>query len=124
MIRSYYQKISFSPDCRHLKRLCKKANQKTLVELIIRETAGGTYFNRVIAAAGAPTGSKDLLVQSDGNKLKIESIERKHETATVYNMTVDEFHTYFGSDLGIWVHNTDESCLFGASGVQVTGKTL
>ncbi|WP_216667660.1 toxin C-terminal domain-containing protein, partial [Saccharibacillus deserti] len=25
----------------------------------------------------------------------------------VYNMTVDEFHTYFVSDLGIWVHNTN-----------------
>uniref|UniRef100_UPI0015548245 EndoU domain-containing protein n=1 Tax=Saccharibacillus deserti TaxID=1634444 RepID=UPI0015548245 len=31
-----------------------------------------------------------------------------------YNMTVDEFHTYFVSDLGIWVHNTnDDACDFG-----------
>jgi len=49
----------------------------------------------------------DLLVQSDGNTLKIESIELEYESATVYNMTVDEFHTYFVSDLGIWVHNTN-----------------
>jgi hypothetical protein len=49
----------------------------------------------------------DLLVQSDGNTLKIESIELEHRQATVYNMTVDEFHTYFVSDLGIWVHNTN-----------------
>ena len=48
----------------------------------------------------------DLLVQSDGNTLKIESIELEHKHVTVYNMTVDEFHTYFVSDLGIWVHNT------------------
>ncbi len=48
----------------------------------------------------------DLLVQSDGNTLKIESIELEHKQVTVYNMTVDEFHTYFVSDLGIWVHNT------------------
>ncbi|MEY9092560.1 polymorphic toxin-type HINT domain-containing protein [Paenibacillus sp. RC84] len=48
----------------------------------------------------------DLLVKSDGNTLKIDSIELVHKHATVYNMTVDEFHTYFVSDLGIWVHNT------------------
>ncbi|WP_322908152.1 polymorphic toxin-type HINT domain-containing protein, partial [Paenibacillus sp. SGZ-1009] len=47
----------------------------------------------------------DLLVQSDGSTLKIESIELFHKHVTVYNMTVDEFHTYFVSDLGVWVHN-------------------
>ncbi|MBD3920227.1 S8 family serine peptidase [Paenibacillus sp. PR3] len=49
----------------------------------------------------------DLLVQSDGNTLKIDSKELVHKYVTVYNMTVDEFHTYFVSDLGIWVHNTN-----------------
>ncbi len=49
----------------------------------------------------------DLLVQSDGNTLKVESIELEHKQVTVYNMTVDEYHTYFVSDLGIWVHNTN-----------------
>ncbi|WP_148466836.1 polymorphic toxin-type HINT domain-containing protein [Paenibacillus senegalimassiliensis] len=48
----------------------------------------------------------DLLVQSDGNTLKIDSIELLNKHVTVYNMTVDEFHTYFVSGLGIWVHNT------------------
>ncbi|WP_261808093.1 HINT domain-containing protein [Paenibacillus sp. N3.4] len=54
----------------------------------------------------------DLLVQSDGNTLKIESIELLHKHVTVYNMTVDRFHTYFVSDLGIWVHNTN--CFSGS----------
>ncbi|MED4784873.1 polymorphic toxin-type HINT domain-containing protein [Brevibacillus choshinensis] len=49
----------------------------------------------------------DLLVQSDGNTLKIDSIELEHKQVTVYNMTVDEFNTYFVSDLGIWVHDTN-----------------
>jgi RHS repeat-associated protein len=49
----------------------------------------------------------DLLVQSGGNTLKIDSIELLHKHVTVYNMTVDEFHTYFVSDLGIWVHNSN-----------------
>jgi hypothetical protein len=60
----------------------------------------------------------DLLVQSDGNTLKIDSIELEHKQVTVYNMTVDEFHTYFVSDLGIWVHNTNCSINNLASNVQ------
>ncbi|ASR45358.1 hypothetical protein B4V02_00855 [Paenibacillus kribbensis] len=48
----------------------------------------------------------DLLVQSDGNTLKVDSIKVEHKHITVYNMTVDEFHNYFVSDLEIWVHNT------------------
>ncbi|OMD34714.1 hypothetical protein BSK56_33475, partial [Paenibacillus borealis] len=49
----------------------------------------------------------DLLVQSDGNTLKIESNEVEHRQAAVYNLRVDGFHTYFVSDLSIWVHNTN-----------------
>ncbi|OKP73900.1 hypothetical protein A3842_21405 [Paenibacillus sp. P3E] len=49
----------------------------------------------------------DLLVQSDGDTLKVDSIEVEHRQATVYNLRVDGFHTYFVSDLGIWVHNTN-----------------
>jgi len=63
----------------------------------------------------------DLLVQSDGNTLKIDSIDLEHKHVTVYNMTVDDFHTYFVSDLGIWVHNT--SCSFGI-GKYLTAQEL
>lgn len=49
----------------------------------------------------------DLLVQSDGDTLNIDSIELQNKHVTVYNMTVDEFHTYFVSGLGIWVHNSN-----------------
>lgn len=49
----------------------------------------------------------DLLVQSNGNTLKIDSIVLVHKQVTVYNMTVGKFHTYFVSDLGIWVHNSN-----------------
>jgi intein/homing endonuclease len=52
----------------------------------------------------------DLLVQSDGNTLKIDSIKLEQKHVSVFNMTVDEFHTCFVSDLGIWVHNT--SCSY------------
>lgn len=47
----------------------------------------------------------DLLVLSGGNTLNIKSIELLHKQIIVYNMMVDEFYTYFVSNLGIWVHN-------------------
>ncbi|WP_256972605.1 HINT domain-containing protein [Saccharibacillus sp. O23] len=57
----------------------------------------------------------DWLEQADGTKRKIEQIEHEQRQARVYNMTVDEFHTYFVSDLGIWVHNTsNEACGIGS----------
>ncbi|WP_240416814.1 polymorphic toxin-type HINT domain-containing protein [Paenibacillus periandrae] len=54
----------------------------------------------------------DLLVQSNGEKLIIDSIELERRKVTVYNMTVDKFHTYFVGDLGIWVHNSNCSEYF------------
>jgi hypothetical protein len=52
----------------------------------------------------------DLLEKADGFTLKIEKIEVVEKHATVYNFTVAEHHTYFVSDLGIWVHNTGGEC--------------
>jgi len=54
----------------------------------------------------------DKLVQSNGNHLEIDNIEIVHhdEKVKVYNFTVDDFHTYFVSDLGIWVHNINLFC--------------
>jgi Protein of unknown function (DUF1557). len=62
-----------------------------------------------------------LLVQSDGHTLRIDSIKLLHKHVTVYNMTVDAYHTYFVSDLQIWVHNTN--CSFGA-GKYMTSKEM
>ncbi|WP_322923213.1 polymorphic toxin-type HINT domain-containing protein [Paenibacillus campi] len=51
----------------------------------------------------------DPLKQSNGHVLAIEQIEVVHheQKVKVYNFTVTEYHTYFVSDLGIWVHNID-----------------
>jgi RHS repeat-associated protein len=46
-----------------------------------------------------------LLVSSDGTKLAIDKIEKEPREATVYNFEVADFHSYFVSNLGIWVHN-------------------
>ena len=37
----------------------------------------------------------------------------------VYNFQVEEFHTYFVSKLGVWVHNADKQYKIPKSG---TGK--
>ncbi|WP_068496791.1 polymorphic toxin-type HINT domain-containing protein [Paenibacillus kribbensis] len=49
----------------------------------------------------------DKLQQSNGNTLTIDKINivKHDEKVKVYNFTVADFHTYFVSDLSIWVHN-------------------
>ncbi|WP_197031760.1 polymorphic toxin-type HINT domain-containing protein [Paenibacillus massiliensis] len=51
----------------------------------------------------------DLLISSDGTKLAIDKIEKESREATVYNFEVEDYHSYFVSNLGIWVHNCDIS---------------
>ncbi|WP_198027841.1 polymorphic toxin-type HINT domain-containing protein [Paenibacillus forsythiae] len=46
-----------------------------------------------------------MLVSSDGTKLAIDKIEKAPRQTTVYNFMVDKYHSYFVSNLGIWVHN-------------------
>jgi Mg-chelatase subunit ChlD len=55
----------------------------------------------------------DPLQQSHGQTLEIQDIQvvQHKEPVQVYNFTVADFHTYFVSDLGIWVHNVDCSYL-------------
>lgn len=48
----------------------------------------------------------DITLTSAGETLEIESIEIVAKQETVYNFTVDDFHSYFVGDVGIWVHNT------------------
>ncbi|SFF40269.1 intein C-terminal splicing region/intein N-terminal splicing region/RHS repeat-associated core domain-containing protein [Paenibacillus algorifonticola] len=54
----------------------------------------------------------DKLQKADGSNLMIDKIEfvKLDEPVTVYNFTVADYHTYYVTDLGIWVHNT-EGCL-------------
>ncbi|MDR6553772.1 polymorphic toxin-type HINT domain-containing protein [Paenibacillus qinlingensis] len=51
----------------------------------------------------------DLLEKSDGSLVAIETIEVKEENVKVYNFSVQDFHTYFVTNLGIFTHNT--SCI-------------
>jgi len=51
----------------------------------------------------------DKLQKADGSNLTIDKVEfvKLDEPVTVYNFTVADYHTYYVTDLGIWVHNTD-----------------
>ncbi|MFD0590074.1 polymorphic toxin-type HINT domain-containing protein [Paenibacillus sp. GCM10027627] len=48
------------------------------------------------------------LQKADGSNLIIDKIEfvKLDKPVTVYNFTVADFHTYYVTNLGIWVHNT------------------
>ncbi|MDQ0899517.1 polymorphic toxin-type HINT domain-containing protein [Paenibacillus sp. V4I7] len=50
----------------------------------------------------------DKLQKADGSNLTIDKVEfvKLDEPVTVYNFTVADYHTYYVTDLGIWVHNT------------------
>ncbi len=51
----------------------------------------------------------DKLQKADGSNLTIDKVEfiLLDEPVTVYNFTVADYHTYYVTDLGIWVHNTN-----------------
>ncbi|MCF2946471.1 polymorphic toxin-type HINT domain-containing protein, partial [Paenibacillus tarimensis] len=50
----------------------------------------------------------DQLVQSNGNHLQVERITFEPRQEVVYNFEVARFHTYFVSDIGVWVHNENQ----------------
>ncbi|MBH5319866.1 Hint domain-containing protein [Paenibacillus sp. GSMTC-2017] len=58
----------------------------------------------------------DLLVTSDGTKKAVEQIRKATVTSTVYNFEVQDYNSYFVTNLGIWVHNctVTESMIRGA----------
>ncbi len=49
----------------------------------------------------------DILRLADGSNASVESVEILHleEAIWVYNFTVEDNHTYFVGDSGVWVHN-------------------
>lgn len=49
--------------------------------------------------------TNDLLTTSSGQWLPIKDIVIEQQKIIVYNFEVDEYHSYFVSNLDIWVHN-------------------
>jgi hypothetical protein len=61
----------------------------------------------------------DKLQKADASNLTIDKVEfvKLDEKVTVYNFTVADYHTYYVTDIGIWVHNTQ--CMSSASAAKV-----
>ncbi|TGL65928.1 polymorphic toxin-type HINT domain-containing protein [Leptospira sarikeiensis] len=51
--------------------------------------------------------SGDITLTVNGETLEIESVLVEDRSETVYNFEVEDFHTYFVSEVGVWVHNDD-----------------
>ena len=60
-----------------------------------------------IAAADLHTG--DLVPTADGGWLTVAGVDWVQETSTVYNLVVEDSHTFFVGEEGAWVHNTTGS---------------
>ncbi len=47
----------------------------------------------------------DVTYSANGNLLVVDSVTVDHREETVYNFEVEDFHTYFVGEAGVWVHN-------------------
>ncbi|WP_159887522.1 polymorphic toxin-type HINT domain-containing protein [Paenibacillus puerhi] len=47
----------------------------------------------------------DVLLRSNETRISIEHITVENRQETVYNFEVADYHSYFVSELGVWVHN-------------------
>ena len=63
---------------------------------------------RVVDGGWVAAGDLTTSDQLDGveGALRVASIRRFAEDATVFNLEVRDAHTYFVGELGAWVHNT------------------
>ncbi len=64
----------------------------------------------------------DVAFTANGATLNIVSISIDNRDETVYNFEVEEFHTYFVGEVGVWVHN-DEVRFYESITPDPTGYT-
>nr|WP_269671042.1 polymorphic toxin-type HINT domain-containing protein [Paenibacillus sp. 481] len=66
----------------------------------------------------------DKLQKADGSNLTIEKLEfiMLDKPVTVYNFTVADYNTYYVTDLGIWVHNTECNVSISKSAARTAKK--
>ncbi|TGL50810.1 hypothetical protein EHQ59_12720 [Leptospira kemamanensis] len=54
----------------------------------------------------------DVALGADGRELVVTDITIDEREETVYSFEVDEYHTYFVGEVGVWVHNESYSSKF------------
>jgi hypothetical protein len=82
-------------------------------EEVIKVTANHPIFVNGNWVEAVDIQKGDLLSLSDGEVLEVLRVSVEHVTTKVYNLTVDENHTYFVGDKTVLVHNTNFLCNFG-----------
>ena len=77
-------------------------------EIITTETHPFYVNERGFVKAGELKVGDELL-DSNGSILLLESteIELTDEPTKVYNFKVEDYHTYFVGECGVWVHNAN-----------------
>ena len=63
----------------------------------------------------------DQIYSADGSLLVVESVIIEQREETVYNFEVEDFHTYFVGEDGVWVHN-EAGC--GQISLSATPKSM
>ena len=77
-------------------------------EIVTTETHPFYVNNRGFVNAGELIVGDELL-DVNGNVLLVENfdVELTEEPVTVYNFQVEDFHTYYVGECGVWVHNAE-----------------
>ena len=77
-------------------------------EIVTTETHPFYVNNRGFVNAGELIVGDELL-DVNGNVLLVENfdVELTDEPVTVYNFQVEDFHTYYVGECGVWVHNAE-----------------
>jgi RHS repeat-associated protein len=80
---------------------------------VIKATANHPFFVNGNWVEAVDVQAGDLLSLSDGKTLEVLHVSAERLATKVYNLTVDENHTYFVGEKRVLVHNTNFLCNFG-----------
>jgi Pretoxin HINT domain len=96
---------------------------------VIRTTAKHPFWVESrgwIAAEQVEKG--ELLLGAEGEQTMVRAIERMTESSPVYNMEVEDYHTYMVGEptwgFSVWSHNADGPCGSGAAYDAANGQGL
>ena len=102
--------------------LIQREGDKTIVDItlesgeVIQATAGHPFYvkddNKWNWLDAGELSAGDILYGVDGETSTIKSIEISSINLPVYNLTVDNAHTYFVGEEGVLSHNAGKTCKF------------
>ncbi len=110
-VRSTYQKAKCKVKTKVTRTVWNETD--TLVQItingeILESTETHPFWVKETGFVPAYALEKGALLRlSDGSNVSVEDVEIQHldEPVKVYNFTVEDNHTYYVGDSGVWVHN-------------------